>query len=660
MLQRGTRGNDTLTGGVGNDTLLGLAGDDTLSGGGGRDVLKGGDGADTLDGGLGSDRLDGGADNDTLTEASGGSDKVSGGDGDDYVSIRRESNLSTDTISATGDAGSARLFYSGNYQNQVVAKLDGGDGNDYLEAYYGRVTIAGGDGADQASIQVSHGAALAMRDGHDIVAIGYSFLPRHISVDAGSGDDRVTISADSGALTYTVALGSGHDVLALASSTGSVIAPQLTVTDFETGVAGDTYDLTNFVGRALTNYDGGNPFADQHLRLVQSGSDTILQMDVDGKQRSYDWQTLTTFTDTEATAFTLENFSGFDPNGGAGDSGMTLRGTRGDDTLTGGLGNDTLLGLGGNDKLSGGGGKDVLKGGGGADALDGGLGADRLNGGADNDTLTDTAGGSDKLYGGAGDDYVTIRRESNLSTDSVLASGDAGNDRLYYSGNYQNQVAVTLSGGEGDDYLATYYGFATVEGGNGNDTAIVQLSRGGMVDLGDGSDTLTLDYSFLSGQMSVSMGSGDDHVNVYATSATIDYTVTLGSGHDVLALIAPSGGAVSPHLVIADFETGASGDAFDLSNYVGNALTNYNGGDPFADRHLRLTQSGDATILQVDIDGKQRAYDWQTLTTFSNVDAAAFTAENFGGYHPVVASAAAPLDWRPHDVGVSVESLHLA
>ena len=83
--------------------------------------------------------------------------------------------------------------------------------------------------------------------------------------------------------------------------------------------------------------------------------------------------------------------------GGLGDD--TLNGAGGNDTLDGGAGNDALNGEGGNDTLLGGAGNDTLEGGDQADVLDGGAGNDTLNAGAGNNTFLFGRGdGQDRLY----------------------------------------------------------------------------------------------------------------------------------------------------------------------------------------------------------------------------------------------------------------------
>ena len=74
-VQKGTRGDDTLTGGDGRDILLGLAGNDTLNGLGGADFLFGMAGNDTLNGDDGRDR----------SGAAAVTTRENGGDGTDWI-----------------------------------------------------------------------------------------------------------------------------------------------------------------------------------------------------------------------------------------------------------------------------------------------------------------------------------------------------------------------------------------------------------------------------------------------------------------------------------------------------------------------------------------------------------------------------------------------
>jgi Ca2+-binding RTX toxin-like protein len=88
-------------------------------------------------------------------------------------------------------------------------------------------------------------------------------------------------------------------------------------------------------------------------------------------------------------------------SGNGGDD--TVNGGGGDDVIDGGSGDDTLNGETGDDMLSGGSGDDVIDGGSGDDVLSGGSDDDILSGGDGNDELTG-GDGTDQLIGGGGAD----------------------------------------------------------------------------------------------------------------------------------------------------------------------------------------------------------------------------------------------------------------
>jgi Ca2+-binding RTX toxin-like protein len=99
-LIRGLGGNDTLDGGPGNDTLVGGSGNDKLFGRAGKDQLMGGPGNDRLVGGDGNDRLVGGKGNDTLIGGR-GKDSYNAGPGNDTVN-------SADGVAETVDCGTGK------------------------------------------------------------------------------------------------------------------------------------------------------------------------------------------------------------------------------------------------------------------------------------------------------------------------------------------------------------------------------------------------------------------------------------------------------------------------------------------------------------------------------------------------------------------------
>ena len=125
----GTDGNDTITGTDGDDTIFALAGDDVVFGLDGSDTIDGGDGNDTLDGGAGFafDNLIGGDGNDTLILQDGEfGGNASGGAGDDLL------------------IGSNAEF--------ALTSLDGGAGNDTLQAGAGSTSLFDVEGGDDTLI----------------------------------------------------------------------------------------------------------------------------------------------------------------------------------------------------------------------------------------------------------------------------------------------------------------------------------------------------------------------------------------------------------------------------------------------------------------------------------------------------------------------------
>jgi Ca2+-binding RTX toxin-like protein len=119
----GTNKSDTIYGTDDDDIIFGLDKNDKLFGQAGDDELHGGNGNDRLDGGTGFDTLYGDAGNDTLTLATsdvGGN--AYGGEGDDLL--------------------------IGNDAQFTFSWLEGGSGNDTLQAGAGGATMVDFDGGD--------------------------------------------------------------------------------------------------------------------------------------------------------------------------------------------------------------------------------------------------------------------------------------------------------------------------------------------------------------------------------------------------------------------------------------------------------------------------------------------------------------------------------
>lgn len=310
-------GYDILQGGDGNDWLSSGEGDDTLIGGEGDDYLDGGAGFDLVSyerasAGVVVDlRRDGaqntlGAGRDTLVNienvnTSAFGDLVFGNEGSNTI---RDSSGGDDIFYGLGGSDSLGVFRQYPDAKAQTIYLDGGDGSDVVEYYssptYNRfvppsfyrqvdtVTLIGGNGRD--GIYMS-GQKVGI-------------------IDAGEGDDLVTIGMGGQVeTTIDISLGKGGaDVLHIAYTDNYLGTFDLTknfVRDFDTGAGGDRVNLTNI----RTGWDpGANWFADGHLQLVQSGSDVLFQMDVDGAGTDFGWHTVMTFVGERVDDFTKDNF----------------------------------------------------------------------------------------------------------------------------------------------------------------------------------------------------------------------------------------------------------------------------------------------------------------------------------------------------------------
>ncbi|MFB2837785.1 SdiA-regulated domain-containing protein [Floridanema evergladense] len=236
----GTNGNDNLVGTSGNDLLRGLNGNDTLNGGLGND---------TLDGGAGGDRMIGGAGDDTYVVNDSDFDRVveALNQGIDtaissvtYFLPNNVENLILTGSAVEGQGNSLNNQITGNARNNI---LSGGAGNDTLIGNAGADNLFGGAGDD--------------------ILVG------------GAGNDNLTGNAGSDRFVYN-SLDDRND----------------TILDFNRNQ--DQLDL-----RALNL--GGNAVADGFLRFNQSGSSTLVQVDLDGTGTASTFSTLVTLNSVTAT-----------------------------------------------------------------------------------------------------------------------------------------------------------------------------------------------------------------------------------------------------------------------------------------------------------------------------------------------------------------------
>ena len=380
-----------------------------------------------------SNPISGGSGNDTLYGLSGdGNDTLLGKDGDDYLSSAGGSD------SLDGGAGNDKLLFD-------VSVSFGGNPNN--------LTMSGGEGNDTLSLK------------------GYSQINGHSLVSGGAGDDLIrislAISTPSGA-SLTATGGDGVDTYQFDTMYVSKTVPismTYTIADFQVGNGGDRIDLNGLLDVSFATgagYKGGNPFDSSvgTTRLTQSGSDTLLQFDIDGVQGASSYFTVLKLENVNAATLTAFNFGGASPDGANPVAGVVLNGTAGNDYLSGGWFNDTLIGGDGNDSLSGGAGSSHLDGGSGDDSLvvRAGSGTNTLLGGDGNDSLiARAAGGDNTLIGGDGNDTI----EAVGGT----ADGGAGDDKFVVTGPSDALGRVlTMTGGAGRDVYGFNFAFDKFSG----------------------------------------------------------------------------------------------------------------------------------------------------------------------------------------------------
>ncbi|WP_181280690.1 VCBS domain-containing protein [Aphanothece hegewaldii] len=183
--------------------------------------------------------------------------------------------------------------------------------------------------------------------------------------------------------------------------------------------------------------------------------------------------------------------------------------------------------------------------------------ADTLSGGAGDDIIKGLAG-KDLVYGNSGNDRI----EGGRGNDTI----EGGDDDDF------------IQAGDGDDLLFGNGGNDTIYGGNGQDT-----SYGG-----DGDD-------FLFGQLGNNIlvgGGGSD--TLYGGSQVNQF---------VYQEMSDRGTAITGDKIYQFDHTQAQLILTELLDNIG-----YSGSNPVADGYLRLFQSGNSTLLQIDADGGANSF----------------------------------------------------
>lgn len=577
-----TGGNSNGTGNDLNNVLTGSAGANILLGGKGNDTLNAGAGDDDLDGGIGIDKLAGGAGSDhyiidlalagTVAKLEDSVIEAAGGGDADEIQLRDLLNLNPTgttvlTLAANVEnldasaVGLTRLNLIGNTAKNIITGndsdnvLDGGAGDDALKGGKGNDTLKGGTGND----------ALTGGEGDDTYIAGDSDT---LTEGTNEGDDTVLLTLTKvGSFDLNGNLAEIEHVTLLGNFAGDV-----TGSDADNKLTGNAMSNTLDGGKGDDILDGaaGNDTliggdGDDSLKggagkdVMQGGDgDDIYYIDTLGETAD---ETASDGKDTVVTTLlTTGHFAGVENYTYSGTSAWTFSGDGADNILTGGSG---------------------------ADKLTGGVGVDTLKGGLGSDTYV-IDDGDDLIFeaDGAGTDKILTSVNLDLGTrfagqkiENVVVT--AGSNVTSLIGNDLNNnlnaavlvsaIAITLSGGDGNDTLTGGAGKDTLEGDAGKDMLLG----------GAGDDELTGG----SGIDSLNGGAGDDvyHVNlmVSGTLGKLEDTLTeaAGGGNDTIILHDP---IVSEPTGITTLTLAANFDNLDASdsnwtklNLTGNALDNF-------------------------------------------------------------------------------------
>jgi Ca2+-binding RTX toxin-like protein len=497
----GRSGRDVLNGGAGNDKLYGFSVNDTLSGG--NDTLSGDDGDDTLfsggrynnDGSIsGYQYLYGGAGNDRL-EGDDGWDLLYGGDGDDilYSSIGDSASAKGGRDFLDGGNGNDTLIgginstyiYSG-FLSEDYDILDGGSGDDLLDARGGNDFASGGDGND--TVDGGDGKDNISGDNGDDSIYGGD---GNDSVTGGTGDD--TVSGDSG--NDSISGEDGSDYLAGGSGGDTILGG--IGDDYLSGgsdrdsldggagndeINGGDSDDTLMGGLGIDTMVGGT---DNDLYFVDNIGDVIIENSFEGKDQ-------VNSSVSYSLGNTLENLTlqgTVNINGTGNSLNNKIIGNSGINALCGKAGNDTLIGADGNDvyiidadvDL----GLDIITEStivtGGIDTIDlrtsamatkldltalitqtiatgvqlaaiGAQGIENVYGGSGNDTIIGNAAnnvfiggaGSDSITGGLGNELYIIDADVDLGTDTLIELVAGGIDSLDFRSTTTKAITLNL------------------------------------------------------------------------------------------------------------------------------------------------------------------------------------------------------------------------
>lgn len=408
--------------------------------------------------------------------------------------------------------------------------LNGGSGKDKLTGGAGADTIYGLGGDDSLS-GLGGEDVLAGNDGNDTLSGGGAddYLMGGLGndrIDGGTGfdwagyeDATAAVRVDLALTTAQNTLGAGTDTLvSIEYVHGSSYADTLMGTSGANYIFGGA-GHDSLVGRAGDDFLAGGAGDD----LIDGGAnDDTVSFD-DGVAGGVVVSLITQTADGHGH----DNLVSIESVYGSGDS-DSIVGNEVDNYLFGGAGADTIVAGDGADYVDGDMGDDLVVGGAGGDYIAGGAGIDTASfddGVAGGVVVSLLAGTAD----GHGHDNLNSIENIIGTAYADTITGDASSNHLW-----GGEGDDLLSGGAGNDVLEAFYGFNTLNGGDGDDLLV-----GGGADLlnGDaGDDVLRFD----GGAGTLSGGAGNDLLLGGAGSESFDG----GSGVDTVSYERGQGGGV--------------------------------------------------------------------------------------------------------------------
>lgn len=543
--------------------ILGTDASESVTGTSVNDRLDGGLGDDTLIGGTGSDAylFERGSGHKVVVESdvvNGDVDRVYIGEGltPDDLSISRSGNGLLIRILSTDDS----LFVTNHFAGQAVEGLVFADGtqwdaaglaahtttgltdsNDVYIGTDGAETIDGRKGNDTIS-GAGGDDTISGGDGNDVINGGNG----SDLIDGGAGDDYFTSS--QGTDTYIFGRGDGADVLDVALQPGWAskirLRPGISEADLQFSAGPFGRDIT------ITILGTTDSFTVKEFFTRAPTAAYVAQMSLefaDGTTWSGAQLVQKVYGGTPGNDYLIANNTGWSVSGGAGND--TLHGGLGDDTLNGGDGQDSLNGGGGNDTFING---EVMEGGAGNDTyvvdawpVGSAVTTIRDSGGADTLLLPVGATSANVSVVNAGDYGLRLAfKRPDGSRATILVEG-------YFSGwpgysieqiKFRDGTAWTLADvvaraevsntTDGPDTFIYGFGWDETINAKGGNDVVNALAGNDMLDGGAGNDTLYGDY----GNDTVLGGTGDDLLygdDSLATAAGNDQ-LDGGAGSDTL------------------------------------------------------------------------------------------------------------------------------